>query len=175
MRARRFVVATGSSPFIPPVPGLDEVPALTNETIFDLDTRPDHLIVLGGGPIGIELAQAHRRFGAEVTVLEQGSILPKDDPDAVAVVRRRLGTEGVTIHEGAKVVAIARRGNGVAVTAEIDGKEIQIAGSHLLVAAGRRANVDGLGLEEAGVQVFPEGCYRRRTPAHQQSAYLRNR
>jgi pyruvate/2-oxoglutarate dehydrogenase complex dihydrolipoamide dehydrogenase (E3) component len=136
---------------------LDDVPALTNETIFDLDERPDHLIVLGGGPIGIELAQAHRRLGANVSVLEQGSILPKDDTDAVAVVRRRLDAEGITIHEGAKVVGVARRGNGVVVTAEIDGKEVKNTGSHLLVAAGRRANVDGLGLKEAGVQYSPRG------------------
>lgn len=157
VRARRFVVATGSAPFVPPIPGLADVPALTNETIFDLDARPDHLIVIGGGPIGIEMAQAHRRLGAAVTVLEHGRILPKDDPDAVAVVRGRLLAEGVAIREGAKVVSAARRGNGVAVTAEIDGVLVEIAGSHLLVAAGRRANVEGLGLEQAGIEHSPKG------------------
>jgi pyruvate/2-oxoglutarate dehydrogenase complex dihydrolipoamide dehydrogenase (E3) component len=157
VRARRFVVATGSSPFMPPIPGLAEASALTNETVFDLDTRPDHLIVIGGGPIGIELAQAHRRLGAAVTVLEHGHILPKDDPDAVAVVRRRLVAEGVTIREGAKVVRVSRHGNGVAVTAEIDGAPVEIAGSHLLLAAGRRANVDGLGLAVAGIEHSLQG------------------
>ncbi len=94
VRARRFVIATGSSPAIPPVPGLAEAPHLTNETIFDLTERPEHLIVLGGGPIGCELAQAQRRLGARVTVLELFAILPKDDPAAVEVVRRRLLEEG---------------------------------------------------------------------------------
>ncbi len=157
VRARRFVVATGSSPFIPPVPGLNEVPFLTNETIFDLDARPDHLIVIGGGPIGIEMAQAHRRLGAAVTVLVNGRILPKDDPDAVAVIRRRLLAEGVAIHEEVKVVRASRRGNGVSVTIGGDEGSTEVAGSHLLVAAGRRANVEGLGLEAAGIDHSPKG------------------
>ncbi|HZG66171.1 MAG TPA: FAD-dependent oxidoreductase, partial [Herpetosiphonaceae bacterium] len=157
VRARRFVVATGSSPSIPPIPGLAEAPTLTNETIFDLDSRPDHLIVIGGGPIGIEMAQAHRRLGASVTVLEHGSILPKDDPDAVGVVRRRLIAEGVTIRERAKVIDARGRGNGVAATAEIDGTLVEVVGSHLLAAAGRRANVDALGLDAAGIEHSPNG------------------
>ena len=157
VRARRFVVATGSSPYLPPIPGLGATPFLTNQTIFDLDARPDHLIVIGGGPIGTEMAQAHRRLGAAVTVLEHGSILPKDDPDAVAVVRRCLLAEGVTLREGAKVVRADQRGNGIAVTAEMDGAPVEIAGSHLLVAAGRRANVDGLGLDEAGIERTAKG------------------
>jgi pyruvate/2-oxoglutarate dehydrogenase complex dihydrolipoamide dehydrogenase (E3) component len=157
VRARRFVVATGSSAYLPPIPGLAEASALTNETIFDLDTCPDHLIVIGGGPIGIELAQAHRRLGASVTVLEHGCILPKDDPDAVAVVRRCLIAEGVSIREGAKVIRADRHGNGVSVTVEIDGAPLEITGSHLLVAAGRRANVEGLGLAAAGIEYSPTG------------------
>jgi pyruvate/2-oxoglutarate dehydrogenase complex dihydrolipoamide dehydrogenase (E3) component len=136
---------------------LAEVPALTNETVFDLDTCPDHLIVVGGGPVGIELAQAYHRLGASVTVLEHGCILPKDDPDAVAVVRHRLLAEGVTLREGAKVVRADRHGNGVSVTAEIDGAPLEITGSHLLVAAGRRANVEGLGLAAAGIEYSPDG------------------
>ncbi len=88
IRARRFVIATGSSPAAPPIPGLDQVPYLTNETVFDLDERPEHLIVIGGGPIGTELAQAHRRLGAQVTLLEGATILEKDDREAVDVVRR---------------------------------------------------------------------------------------
>jgi pyruvate/2-oxoglutarate dehydrogenase complex dihydrolipoamide dehydrogenase (E3) component len=157
VRARRFVVATGSSPAMPPVPGLAEAPYLTNETIFDLTERPAHLIVLGGGPIGCELAQAHRRLGARVTVLELFAILPKDDPAAVEVVRGQLRKEGVYLREHVEVTGVERDGNGVAVTITEAGTRQRLAGSHLLVAAGRRANVEGLGLEAAGVEYGPKG------------------
>ncbi len=155
--ARRFVIATGSSPASPPIPGLDHVPYLTNETVFDLDQRPEHLIVIGGGPIGIELAQAHRRLGARVTVLEGLSILGKDDPDAVEVVRRRVIDDGIDLREGVMIKTVARRGNGIALTIENGGADERFAGSHLLVAAGRRANVDGLDLEAAGIRYSPKG------------------
>jgi pyruvate/2-oxoglutarate dehydrogenase complex dihydrolipoamide dehydrogenase (E3) component len=157
VRARRFVIATGSSPAVPPVPGLAETPHLTNETIFDLTERPEHLIVLGGGPIGCELAQAHCRLGAKVTVLELFSILPKDDPAAVDVVRRHLLREGIELRERVEVAAVERDGNGVAVTIKGTGSGPRTAGSHLLVAAGRRANVDGLCLEAAGVAYSAKG------------------
>lgn len=98
--ARRFVIATGSSPFVPPIPGLDTVPYLTNESLFDLRERPEHLIVIGGGPIGLEMAQAHRRLGSRVTVLEGQKALGKDDPEAAALVLERLRGEGVEIFEG---------------------------------------------------------------------------
>ena len=157
VRARRFVVATGSSPAVPPVPGLAEAPFLTNETVFDLTERPEHLIVLGGGPIGCELAQAQRRLGAKVTVLELFAILPKDDPAAVEVVRRRLLSEGIDLHEHVEVTRVERDGNGVAVTIRGPAGEQHVVGSHLLVAAGRRANVEGLGLEAAGVAYSAKG------------------
>ncbi len=157
IRARRFVIATGSSAAVPPVPGLADVPFLTNETIFDLIERPAHLIVIGGGPIGAELAQAYRRLGAEVTLLEMYTVLGKDDPDVTAVVRRRLAEEGIKIREGIAVTAVERQGNGVAVTLEHSGHSERLAGSHLLVAAGRRPNVTGLGLEAAGVEAGPQG------------------
>ena len=155
--ARRFVVATGSSPFVPPIPGIKDVKAYTNETIFDLTEAPGHLIVVGGGPIGIEMAQAHRRLGCKVTVIEAFSIMPKDDPEAVAVVRARLLEEGVAIIEGAKVAGISPSGNGVAVSIDRGGKNETITGTHLLVAAGRRANVSNLGLDAAGVTFSPKG------------------
>ncbi len=155
--ARRFVVATGSSPALPPVPGLAEAPHLTNETVFDLTERPEHLIVLGGGPIGCELAQAQRRLGARVTVLELFSILPKDDPAAVEVVRRQLLAEGVDLREQVAVKSVERDGNGVAITLEQAGRQERLSASHLLVAAGRRANVEGMGLEAAGVEHSPKG------------------
>jgi pyruvate/2-oxoglutarate dehydrogenase complex dihydrolipoamide dehydrogenase (E3) component len=154
IRARRFVVATGSSAALPPVPGLAETPYLTNESVFDLTDRPDHLLVLGGGPIGIEMAQAFRRLGAQVTVLERASILPKDEPEAVAILRTVLRREGVVLHEGAQIAAVRRAANGVEVTL---GDGTRIAGSHLLVAAGRRPNLQGLGLEEAGIATTPRG------------------
>jgi pyruvate/2-oxoglutarate dehydrogenase complex dihydrolipoamide dehydrogenase (E3) component len=155
--ARRFVVATGSRAFVPPIPGIDQVPYLTNETVFDLTEAPGHLIIIGGGPIGLELAQAHRRLGSAVTVLEAFSILPKDDPDAAAVVRERLSAEGVDIAEGAKVERVTREGNRISVTIATGSGSRSVEGTHLLVAAGRRPNVSNLGLEAAGVECTSGG------------------
>jgi pyruvate/2-oxoglutarate dehydrogenase complex dihydrolipoamide dehydrogenase (E3) component len=154
IKARRFVLATGSRASHPPIPGLDDVPFLTNETIFERKAAPEHLIVIGGGPIGVEMAQAHRRLGAEVTVLQKGSILPKDDPDLVAIVRDRLTAEGVDLREGVDIAGIQRHRNGIAAVLS-DGTRIE--GSDLLVAAGRQANVDGLGLEAAGIEFSLKG------------------
>lgn len=146
--AKFFVIATGSSPFVPPIPGLADAPYFTNETIFENRKRPDHLIVIGGGPIGVELAQAHRRLGSRVTIVEADTILNRDDPEAVAVVRARLASEGVALREKAKVARIENREGGVAVV--LDSNE-RLEGSHLLIAVGRRANLPGLGLDAAGV------------------------
>jgi pyruvate/2-oxoglutarate dehydrogenase complex dihydrolipoamide dehydrogenase (E3) component len=163
IKARRFVIATGSSPAVPPIPGLaqdhggDGVPFLTNETVFDLAECPRHLIVIGGGPIGCELGQAHRRLGAQVTIIEAlPSILSKDDPELADFVKRRLRRDGVDILEGAKVVRAEGRAGDLAVVVDKSGEQ-RIAGSHLLVAAGRRANVDGMNLEAAGVKYSPKG------------------
>ncbi|MFO0998210.1 MAG: FAD-dependent oxidoreductase [Alphaproteobacteria bacterium] len=157
IRARRFVIATGSSAFVPPIPGLDATPYLTNETIFDLTTCPRHLIVVGGGPIGCELAQAHRRLGSEVTIIEMASVLPKDDPELVEIVRTRLRAEGIAIMEGTSLRRAERRGDGVAVQVLRDGQESWVEGSHLLLAVGRRANLADLGLEAAGIAATPQG------------------
>lgn len=157
IRARRFVVATGSTAFVPPIPGLDSVPYLTNESVFDLDATPGHLVVVGGGPIGCELAQAHRRLGARVTIVEALTIMPKDDPELVAVVRNRLVTEGVSIHEGAKVKAVTGTAGAIRVTVETREGERTIDGTHLLVAAGRRPNLQDLDLDKAGVAYSPKG------------------
>jgi len=146
--ARRFVVATGSRPFAPPIPGLADVPYFTNETIFDLRDRPEHLLIIGGGPIGLEMAQAHRRLGACVTVLEGDRALAKDDPEAAALVLAKLRAEGIEIVEGASVAEAARTDRGVALRTDAGDR---FAGSHLLVAAGRQANVDDLDLDRAGV------------------------
>ena len=155
--ARRFVVATGSTAFVPPIPGLADVPYLTNETIFDCQEVPDHLIVVGGGPIGMEMAQAHRHLGAQVTVLEMFRIMPKDDPELVGVVRNRFAAEGIDIREGVKVVGASKNGDGIAVTVAENGQQSQVVGSHVLVAAGRRPTVDGLDLEKAGIAYSPKG------------------
>jgi pyruvate/2-oxoglutarate dehydrogenase complex dihydrolipoamide dehydrogenase (E3) component len=157
IRARRFVIATGSSAFVPPVPGIDTVPYVTNETVFEQTTLPRHLIVMGGGPIGAELAQAHRHLGCKVTVLEMFTIMPKDDPELVEVVRARLVADGVELCENARVVRVEKTAEGIDVVAEQDGAERIISGDRLLVAAGRRPTVDGLGLEAAGVAFSPKG------------------
>jgi pyruvate/2-oxoglutarate dehydrogenase complex dihydrolipoamide dehydrogenase (E3) component len=151
IRARRFVIATGGGPLVPPIPGLDSVQFLTNETVFDLTARPDHLLVLGGGPIGCELAQAFRRLGAAVSVVEMATLLPKDDPEAADVVRQRLRAEGIALHEGAKATRVGASGSGLALTIARNGTETVLRGSHLLVAAGRKPGIDGLGLDAAGV------------------------
>lgn len=155
--ARRFVIATGSSPFVPPIPGLENVPYYTNETVFYAETLPAHLIVIGGGPIGIELAQAHRHLGCRVTVLELFNVMPKDDPELVAVVRKQLDADGTVIREGVKIGRVEKTDGGLAVILESDGGEERVEGSHLLVATGRRANVDGLNLEAAGIGYSPKG------------------
>ena len=105
--ARRFIVATGSAPVIPSIPGLDSVPYFTNETLFDSAPEPRHLLVLGGGPVGVEMAQAYRRLGAEVTLVEGKRLLGRDDPELVAIVRAQLIEDGVTIHEETPVTAVA--------------------------------------------------------------------
>ncbi|MCI5077738.1 FAD-dependent oxidoreductase [Oricola sp.] len=154
IRPRRFVIATGSSPFVPPIPGLDTVPFLTNETIFDNTTAPDHLIIIGGGPIGMELAQAHRRLGAQVTVIEGLKALGKDDPELTAIVLERLRGEGIVIHEGAKVTSVAPDGeSGIVVRYETGAGAEEVSGSHLLVATGRAPNVERLDLDKAGVKL----------------------
>lgn len=158
IRARRFVIATGSRAAVPPIKGLAEAAYLTNETIFELTERPDHLIVMGGGPIGIEMAQSFRRLGSHVTVVEKFAILAKDEPEAVDVVRAALLREGVVLCEGLGVAEVTRTGGEVVVTLDGEGPSgRKIVGSHLLVAAGRRPNVEALGLEAAGVTFTAKG------------------
>jgi pyruvate/2-oxoglutarate dehydrogenase complex dihydrolipoamide dehydrogenase (E3) component len=158
VQARRFVVATGSRAAVPPIPGLqDGVPYLTNETIFDLDRAPGHLIVIGGGPIGCELAQAHRRLGTPVTLLELATIMPKDDPELVDFVRRRMRADGVEILEGVKITRVEGRAGDLAAIVETKDGERRIAGTHLLMATGRQVNVDGLNLDAAGIKFSAKG------------------
>ena len=155
--ARRFVIATGSSAGVPPIDGLDQVGFLTNETIFENTELPSHLIVVGGGPIGMELAQAHRRLGARVTVLEMFKPLGKDDPELTRIVLDAVEADGVDIRAGIKVNKVAGADGGVQVEIEDNGEIQTIEGSHLLIAAGRKPNVDDLGLEAAGIEFSPRG------------------
>lgn len=157
VRAKRYVIATGSSPMVPPIPGLDTVPYFTNETIFANGETPAHLLVIGGGPIGMELAQAHRRLGAEVSVIEMARLLGKDDPELAEIVIEQVRAEGVALHAGTKVTGVEAAGDGIAVLGERDGQAVRFEGSHLLVAVGRSANVADLGLDDAGVEHSPRG------------------
>jgi pyruvate/2-oxoglutarate dehydrogenase complex dihydrolipoamide dehydrogenase (E3) component len=152
IRARRFVIATGSVPALPPIPGIDSGPYLTNENIFELTALPQRLIVIGAGPIGLEMAQAFRRLGSQVTILEAAIPLAKDDPECAAIVLTQLEREGVIIRSGVKIGHIAHMGHSVAVTLEGDAGEEMIEGSLLLVAAGRKPVTDGLDLDAAGVR-----------------------
>ena len=150
--ARRFVIATGSSPVVPPIPGLAEAPHFTNETIFDNKERIGHLIVIGGGPIGIELAQAHLRLGSKVTVLEGLKALGKDDAEMTAVVLDALRHEGLDIREGAMVQRVDGGPGSIRVTiGKGDATEV-VEGTHVLVAVGRRPNIGELGLDAAGIK-----------------------
>ena len=157
IRARRFVIATGSTPAMPPIPGLGAGAYLTNETIFDLKERPGHLMIIGAGSVGLEMAQAFRRLGSSVTVLEAAQPLATDDPECVGVVLNNLEREGVVIRCGVNVVGVSRAGNVVTTTIEVAGAEQTVTGSHLLVAAGRRPAIDGLNLDAAGIRYDHSG------------------
>ncbi|MEO1024927.1 MAG: FAD-dependent oxidoreductase [Pseudomonadota bacterium] len=147
IKARRIVIATGSSPLVPPIPGLDCVKYFTNENIFDLREKPEHLIIIGGGPIGLEMAQAHIRLGSKVTVIEGMKALGRDDPDAAEIVLEKLRAEGVEIVEEAMAEKISED-NG---TLTVETSKGTYQGSHLLVAAGRKVNLDKLDLDKAGI------------------------
>jgi pyruvate/2-oxoglutarate dehydrogenase complex dihydrolipoamide dehydrogenase (E3) component len=154
IRPRRFVVATGSQPAIPAISGLDGVPYLTNETLFANRELPEHLVIIGGGPIGIEMAQAHHRLGARVTVLDLGRLLPRDDPELAGRLVERLAGEGIDARPQVEITGIEGEANHVLV--HLAGGE-RIAGSHLLVAAGRRPTINALNLPAAGIAATEKG------------------
>jgi len=156
IRARRFVIATGSRPIVPAVSGIEQVPYLTNENAFELRERPKHLIVLGGGPIGMELAQAFRRLGSEVTVLDMAEPLGKEDPECTAIVFDAFAREGITIRSRVKVERVRRLRQRIEVVLAGDTEET-IQGTDLLVAIGRRPNIDALDLAAARVKYEPNG------------------
>ncbi len=157
--AKKWVIATGSSASVPPIPGLESVELLTNKTIFSLSELPKSLLILGAGAIALEMAQAFARLGSKVTVLQRSrQVLSKEDPDLAALVMRALEDEGVTFHLGCTFVSAADTAEGKTVRFSLEGGEEQaISGSHLLVALGRAANVSGLKLENCGVASSPSG------------------
>jgi len=153
--ARRIVIAAGSRAAVPPIPGLDAVPFLTNETLFDLAEQPAHLLVVGGGPIGLEMADAFAGLGARVTVVETAVIAGREDPELAAGLRSALAARGVAIREGVAVASAASSGGGRPVLHLSDGSRIE--GSHLLVAVGRRPNLEALDLAAGNVRASPAG------------------
>jgi pyruvate/2-oxoglutarate dehydrogenase complex dihydrolipoamide dehydrogenase (E3) component len=155
--ARRIIVATGSTAFVPPIPGLSETPFITNETVFSLPEQPKHLIILGGGPIGMEMAQAFHRLGSEVTVIEMGRAMARADSDHAKIAVDAIREEGVAILEGHKAVKVTGRDGAVSVETESEDGTATVAGTHLLVAVGRRAMLDGLDLEAGGVDYDRSG------------------
>ncbi|GGI92757.1 dihydrolipoamide dehydrogenase [Polymorphobacter multimanifer] len=152
--ARRFVIATGSDPAIPPINGLGELPFFTNDTIFDLDEQPEHLLIIGGGVIGCELSQSFARLGSLVTLISNSALLPREDPEAVAVVRAQLIADGVTIIENAEVASAGGEPGAIRLTLA-DGRTAE--GSHLLIGTGRAPRITGYGLEAAGVETGKGG------------------
>ena len=147
IEARRFVVSTGSAPFVPPIPGLEDVTYYTNENIFDLREQPKHLLVIGGGPIGLEMAQAHARLGSKVTVIEGMKALGKDDPELAAIAVENLRAEGIEIIEDAQAEKISGKGK----TITVHTPKGDFSGSHLLMAVGRKVNIDKLDLDKGGI------------------------
>lgn len=154
VKPRRVVIATGSTAAIPPIPGLADLPALTNETIFALQEAPEHLLILGAGPIGMEMAQAHRRLGCKVTVLEAAEPLGREDPELAAVALAALRAEGIEIVGGAAIASAGGQAGDLWLEAE-DGR--RWTGTHLLVATGRRPALERLNLEAAGVETTRAG------------------
>jgi pyruvate/2-oxoglutarate dehydrogenase complex dihydrolipoamide dehydrogenase (E3) component len=154
IRPRRFVIATGSAPVVPAIPGLDGVPFFTNETIFANRELPTHLVVIGGGPVGIELAQAYRRLGAAVTVIDAGPMVPRDDPELTAILLSRLAAEGLVLLPSTVIRQVGSDAGGI-VLSLANGE--QVIGSHLLVAAGRRPELASVDLAAAGIEATPTG------------------
>ena len=155
--ARRFVIATGSRPFIPPIDGLEAVPFLTNETVFSLREQPQKLIVIGGGPIGCELGQGFANLGTEVSLIANRTLMPKDDPELVDIIRQRFLDDGLTLYENTRVQTVEKKDDRIIATIETEQGSREIQGTHLLLATGRRPNLGGLNLEAAGVEWTESG------------------
>jgi len=158
LRARHFVVATGSRPRAPDLPGLAEAGFLTNATLFDLPALPESLIVIGGGPIGVEMAQAFQRLGTRVTLVQRAPrLLPRDDEELVRLLEERLRAEGLDVRVGAEALRVERTPEGKRVVFRQEGGEASVVAAEILAATGRQPNTEGLGLEALGVGIGPDG------------------
>jgi pyruvate/2-oxoglutarate dehydrogenase complex dihydrolipoamide dehydrogenase (E3) component len=152
LKAERIFVNVGGRALVPPIPGLDQVPYLTNSSMMDVDFLPAHLVILGGSYIGLEFAQIFRRFGSEVTVIELAPrLIAREDEDVSQAVAEFLGAEGISLVLGSRASEVAKVGNRIAVKVTSGGATSQVLGTHLLVAIGRRPNTDDLGLDQAGI------------------------
>ncbi|MBV9629314.1 MAG: FAD-containing oxidoreductase [Xanthobacteraceae bacterium] len=158
LSAEKIFINVGGRPSVPPIPGLDQVPYLTNTTMMGVDFLPEHLVILGGSYIGLEFAQMYRRFGSAVSVIEAlPRLVAREDEDISAEIAKILEQEGIAIKLGAKALSVARKGNGIAVEIETSNGRAQVEGSHLLVAIGRRPNTDNFGLDKAGIKLDARG------------------
>jgi pyruvate/2-oxoglutarate dehydrogenase complex dihydrolipoamide dehydrogenase (E3) component len=158
LAADHIFINVGARATIPPMPGLDRIPYLTNSSMMDIDFLPAHLIILGGSYVGLEFAQMYRRFGSEVTVIELGlRLIPREDEDVSQAVADFLKEEGVDVRLDTKVVGVDKQGSSIALKIESAGKSSQVIGTHMLVAIGRRPNTDDLGLEKAGIAADSRG------------------
>ncbi len=158
LTTRNIIIATGGSPFVPPIPGLDKVNYLTSHNLWELDTLPKRLVVLGGGPIGCELTQAFRRLGSEVVQVEQmGQIMGREDPDVSEMVRQRFVAEGVQVMVNTRAVSVEINDDGKSLVCESDGDTIKVPFDEIIVAVGRKANTSGFGLEELGISLNKNG------------------
>lgn len=156
--SRYFFIATGARAFVPPIAGLEEVDYLTNESLFEIEQLPEHLVIIGGGPIGVEMSQAFVNLGAQVTVVDMADrIMQNDDPELVEILAGELAKQGVSFEMNASIKKVEKHDEGVQVVIEQDGKEKTVSGSHLLVATGRKANYEALNLPAAGVKTNKKG------------------
>jgi pyruvate/2-oxoglutarate dehydrogenase complex dihydrolipoamide dehydrogenase (E3) component len=155
---RRAVIATGGRPLVPEIPGVESLDCLTNETVFSLSELPRRLIVIGGGPVGCELAQAFRRFGSDVHLVHRGeSLLPKEEPEAGRLVQAQFEREGIHLHLGWNTASAEKVGDSKGLVIERRGEKKKLLADAVLAAAGRQPNVEGLGLEAAGVRWSEKG------------------
>lgn len=156
--SRYFFIATGARAFVPPIAGLEEVDYLTNESLFEIEQLPEHLVIIGGGPIGVEMSQAFVNLGAQVTVVDMADrIMQNDDPELVEILAGELAKQGVSFEMNASIKKVEKHDEGVQVVIEQDGKEKTVSGNHLLVATGRKANYEALNLPAAGVKTNKKG------------------
>jgi pyruvate/2-oxoglutarate dehydrogenase complex dihydrolipoamide dehydrogenase (E3) component len=155
---RRAVVATGGRADTVPVPGLEDAGYLTNETLFELESLPPRLTVIGAGPIGCEMAQAFARFGSEITLIDQASrVLPREDPEASAILEESLTRDGVRFFANANIARVDRADSGKTIAFRIGDEDRQVDADEILLSVGRRPNVENLGLDDAGIEHGPRG------------------